>query len=315
MFHEGGFLTVDRPFPNELDFINFSNGSYFGTRGLANSLDPVSISAQSANVFGAPMSIDTHFPKGGAAYDPGRLPTSSNITIFRTNVSNDVASSSNATLNVVCLLGDGEEVIASANTDTEGTIRTIRITDAGVGYDAIPDIDLTGLGDGNATARAVLTDSVSTTTGRFTSSRGLLSSRERKIQGENYYQEFVYVTKVPVEFEKYKTILKGLIHPAGYRNYAEFDAKEISNVNVAVSTTTVSNSIAGRVNVSNSTVVVGTNTSFNIAVSQGTIVVGTSKLAVNGENRVISSVISNTNLTVSSAFTQVANAQSATILV
>jgi len=313
--HSGGFITVDRPFPNEVDFINFSNSSYFGTRGAANSLNTLSIRANSQNVFGAPMSIDTHFPKGGAAYDPGRLPTSSNITIFRTNVSNDVASSSNATLNVVCLLGDGEEIVANANTDTKGTIRTIRITDAGVGYDAIPDIDLTGLGDGNATARAVLTDSVSTTTGRFTSSRGLLSSRERKIQGENYYQEFVYVTKVPVEFEKYKTILKGLIHPAGYRNYAEFDAKEISNVNVAVSTTTVSNSIAGRVNVSNSTVVVGTNTSFNIAVSQGTIVVGTSKLAVNGENRVISSVISNTNLTVSSAFTQVANAQSATILV
>jgi len=263
MFHEGGFLTVDRPFPNELDFIHFSNGSYFGTRGLANSLDPVSISAQSANVFGAPMSIDTHFPKGGAAYDPGHLPTSNSITIFRTNISNEVVSSSNATLNVECLLGDGEIITANTDDEFKGAVETIRLTDFGVGYQAIPDVDLSGLGDGNANATAVLTDSVSTTEGRFISSRGLISEKNRKVQGQNYYQEFVYLTKVPVEFEKYKTILKGLVHPAGYRNRAEFEAREISNANVFVSTSTVSNSISGTVNVTSGSIfITGSNTIF-----------------------------------------------------
>jgi hypothetical protein len=311
MFHESGFLTVDRPFPNELDFIQFGNNSFFGTRGLANSLDPTSISAQSANVFGAPMSIDTNFAKGGAAYDTSHLPS---VTVFRTNLANETASSANAVINVACLLGDGEEIVAETNNETEGTITTIRITDAGDGYVAIPDIDLTGSGDANATGTAFLTDSVSTTEGRFTSSDGLLSSRERKIQGENFYQDFVYVTKVPLEFSKYKTVLKGLLHPAGYKNYAEFEAREISNVNVSTSGT-VSNSIPGTINVSNSISVVGTNTAFNIAVLKGTISVGTSKLAVNGENRVIVSVVSNSSLTVESAFTQVSTGQSAIILV
>lgn len=309
--HSGGFLTVDKPFPSEIDFLKFGNTSYFGTRGLANSLDPISISAQSSNVFGAPMSIDTNFPKGGAAYDTAHLP---NVSIFRTNLANEIASSANAVINVACLLGDGEEIVAQTDDTTKGTINTIRIVEAGDGYVAIPDIDLTGSGDGTATANAVLTDSVSTTEGRFTSSDGLLSSRERRIQGKNFYQDFVYVTKVPLEFSKYKTVLKGLLHPAGYKNYAEFEAREISNVNVSASGT-VSNSIPGTINVSNSISVVGTNTAFNIAVSKGTISVGSSKLAVNGENRVISSVISNTSLTVESAFTQVSNGQSAIILV
>ena len=435
--HSGGFITVDRPFPREADFLYFSNTTYFGAHGLANSTVNISPSHTGtslnvstdtmniSNIFGAPMSIDTHFPKGGAAYDPSHLP---NVSIFRTNRTNAAAlrtisgitvnasavgvnsfislftesqtyadqsemklaanarifvasnnqiqnvtvisggaltgdtisvaniytdvvfaennapltskvysnavftiqtvsaddfalsgnilsTTANANIAVNCLLGDGEIINATSNIANSGRVETIRIIDAGVGYQAIPDVDLSGLGDGDAKANAVLTDSVSTTEGRFISSRGLISEKNRRVQGQNYYQEFVYLTKVPVEFEKYKTILKGLVHPAGYRNRAEFEAREISNANVFVSTSAVSNSIAGRVNVSNSTVVIGTNTLFNIAVSQGTIVVGTSKLAVNGENRVITSVVSNTDLTVSSAFTQVANAQSAIILV
>ena len=180
----------------------------------------------------------------------------------------------------------------------------------------LSNVDLTGIGDGTAIANAVLTSSVRSLPGRFTSSKGLLSTRQRKIQGLGYFQDFIYLTKVPLEFAKYKQVLKGLIHPAGYKNFAEFERSQIVESNVSVTEIRRTNAISGTINVSNSTiVVVGTNTLFNIAVSRGTIVVGTSKLAVNGENRVISSVLSNTSLTVSSAFTQLANAQSAIILV
>tara|TARA_R100001126_G_scaffold102748_1_gene88961 strand:+ start:1212 stop:4931 length:3720 start_codon:yes stop_codon:yes gene_type:complete len=445
MFHECGFLTVDRPFPREADFLYFSNTTYFGAHGLANSTVNISPSHTGtslnvstdtmniSNIFGAPMSIDTHFPKGGAAYDPSHLP---NVSIFRTNRTNAAAlrtisgitvnssavgvnsfislftesqtyadqsemklvanarifvssnnqvenvtvirggaltgdtisvaniytdvvfaennapltskaysnavftvktvsadnfalsgnilsTAANANIAVNCLLGDGEEIISETDESLEGSIKTIRVTDAGLGYQAIPDIDLTDSGDGNATAVAGLTDSVSTTDGRFISSRGLISARERKVQGENYYQEFVYVTKVPVEFEKYKTILKGLLHPAGYRNRAEFEAKEISNANVFVSTTSVSNSIPGTVNISNgSTVVTGLNTSFEIANSQNTIVLGVSKIAignvkagVHSNSRLIVSITNNTSLVVNTAFEKTLTGQSAIILV
>ena len=443
--HSGGFLTVDRPFPREADFLYFSNTTFFGSHGLANSTVNISPSHTGtslnvstdtmniSNIFGAPLSIDTHFPKGGAAYNPSYLP---NVSIFRTNRTNaaalrtiseiDVNSSAvgvnsfislftesqtyadqsemklvanarifvsstnqienvtvirggaltgdtisvaniytdvvfaennapltskaysnavftiktvsadnfalsgnilstaaNANIAVNCLLGDGEEIISETDESLEGSIKTIRVTDAGLGYQAIPDIDLTDSGDGKATAVAGLTDSVSTTDGRFISSRGLISAKERKVQGENYYQEFVYVTKVPVEFEKYKTILKGLLHPAGYRNRAEFEAKEISNANVFVSTTSVSNSIPGTVNISNgSTVVTGLNTSFEIANSQNTIVLGVSKIAignvkasVHSNSRLIVSITNNTSLVVNTAFEKTLTGQSAIILV
>ena len=319
MFHECGFLVVDTPFPASIDFLNFANGSYWGTRNLINSSISTDFASanvgtlNTANIFGAPMHIDVGYPKGGAGYSDSYFP---NVSIFRSNTQNSVTlNSANATIRVVSLLGDGENVVSQDAATNVGKITTIKVIDPGEGYRATPNVDLTGIGDGTAIANAVLTSSVRSLPGRFTSSKGLLSTRQRKIQGLGYFQDFIYLTKVPLEFAKYKQVLKGLIHPAGYKNFAEFERLQTVESNVSVTEVRRTNAISGTINVSNSTIVVGTNTLFNIAVSRGTIVVGTSKLAVNGENRVISSVVSNTNLTVSSAFTQLANAQSAIILV
>jgi hypothetical protein len=46
----------------------------------------------------------------------------------------------------------------------------------------------------------------------------------------------------------------------------------------------------------------GVNTKFNIANSLGTITIG-SNIAVNGESRIVTSILSNTNISVSSAWT------------
>jgi hypothetical protein len=65
--------------------------------------------------------------------------------------------------------------------------------------------------------------------------------------------------------------------------------------------------ISGTVNVATGSIyVTGTNTKFNVATSSGAITIG-SYIAVNSQIRVISSVISNTNLAVTSAFTITAN--------
>jgi hypothetical protein len=69
------------------------------------------------------------------------------------------------------------------------------------------------------------------------------------------------------------------------------------------------------VNVTASSIfVTGTNTKFNIANTNGIISIG-SNVAVNGVIRTISSIISNTNLAVSSAFTSNATAQTLIILI
>jgi uncharacterized membrane protein YphA (DoxX/SURF4 family) len=83
--------------------------------------------------------------------------------------------------------------------------------------------------------------------------------------------------------------------------------------NVTSNTLTVSNTISGIVNVvSGSVFVTGTGTKFG-NVASVTITVGT-QIAVNSEIRTINTVISNTNVRVSSAFTQSANDQTMVIL-
>jgi hypothetical protein len=71
----------------------------------------------------------------------------------------------------------------------------------------------------------------------------------------------------------------------------------------------ITNQISGTVSVSNGSIYVnGVNTKFNIANSLGTITLGTN-VAVNGELRIVNSIISNTNISVSSAWTMNASSE------
>jgi hypothetical protein len=67
--------------------------------------------------------------------------------------------------------------------------------------------------------------------------------------------------------------------------------------------------LSGKVNIANSSIyVTGDGTKFNVANSLGIITIG-SYIAVNSEIRIVDSIISNTNLAVTSAFTITANLQ------
>ena len=77
---------------------------------------------------------------------------------------------------------------------------------------------------------------------------------------------------------------------------------------------TITNEISGTVAVTNGSIYVnGVNTKFNIANSLGSITLGTN-VAVNGELRIVNSIISNTNISVSSAWTMNASAQTLIIV-
>ena len=239
---------------------------------------------------------------GGINYTQGSFPT---VTVSST-------TGTSANVAITSLIGDGE--ILSALTDTvPGQIITIKVTSGGAGYQYIPTVDLTTKGDGTATATATVGDSYSTLPGRWTTSDSILSSSERKIQGSNFYVDYSYITSSLTEFTKYKTILKELLHPAGFVNYADLNKNSAITSNVIYINTSTANSISGTVNVTNGSIyVTGLNTKFNIANTRGTLTVGTS-IAVNGELRVVNSIISNTNISVSSAFTT--NSSSETLII
>ena len=245
---------------------------------------------------------DRH-PIGGVGYIQNNFPTS---TVSSSNV-----LATGANVEVISIMGDSEQITGATST-INGEILKIRITNAGAGYEFLPAVDLTSKGDGSATAEASIERSYVSFPGRFTSSEGILSALDRKVQGLNYYIDFTYLTSVQVEFSRYKDIIKLLLHPAGFKNYAEYPIdKNINTVLTLVSTK--ANAVSGTVNVNNSIYVTGTNTRFITANSRGIFTIG-SNISVNNQIRMINAVISNTQLTVSTAFSTNSNTQSLIIV-
>ena len=222
-----------------------------------------------------------------------------------------VSGGSGATVAITSLMGNGEKLTGNTNS-VVGAITKISLTSGGSGYEYIPQIDLSAHGDGLARANAILGDAYTSLPGRWTTSDSILSSVERRLAGKDYYTDYSYVTSSVTEFSKYKQILKNLLHPAGFINYADFNRE--SNILVGDSniSTNIAVTLSGTVNLNSSIYVIGTGTKFNIA-NGNTISIGTgnprSNISVNGEIRLISNIISNTVLRVSSAFSNTVNSQ------
>lgn len=244
------------------------------------------------------------YPFGGISYVQGNFPV---LTISTT-------SGANGNIAISSIMSDGEVLTPFIGNSQPGQIITIKVISGGSGYEFIPQVDLTGIGSGTATANAQIEAGYITLPGRWITSDSILSTSERKLQGRDYYVDYSYVTSSLTEFSKYKSILKQLMHPAGFVNYADLNEEASITANTITISTTSANTVSGTVNVSNNSVfVIGTNTKFNISNTLGTLTIG-SNVSINNIIRTVSSIISNTNLAVSSAFTSNANAQTVIIL-
>lgn len=150
---------------------------------------------------------------GGSGYDINYLPTCNVVS----------GTGSNANVIVKSLLGYGSSLIA-ANTSL-GAIQRIVLTSAGSGYAETPIIDLTGSGDGSATATATYITGVFTYPGRYLNDDGHISSYNF-LQDRDYYQNFSYVIQTKQSIEKYRTYFKNLIHPTGAKLFGEVQTKD-----------------------------------------------------------------------------------------
>ena len=242
-------------------------------------------------------------PVGGVNYDVASLPTVSIIT----------ENGSGADIEVTSLMGDGENLSAFADADP-GSVLSIKLTSGGIGYEFIPQVDLSNYGDGNATANADLGNSYATLPGRWLTSDSIISSSERKLAGSNYYIDYSYVTSSLVEFSKYKNVLKQLLHPSGFVNYATFRKEMETNLGDPSTVSSTSTSIPGTVSVSNGSIfVTGVSTRFNVSNSLGILTVG-SNIAIYDQIRTVDSIISNSNISVTSAFSSNITAQTLIVL-
>jgi len=193
-------------------------------------------------------------------------------------------------------------------------VLSIKLTSGGIGYEFIPQVDLSNYGDGNATANADLGNSYATLPGRWLTSDSIISSSERKLAGSNYYIDYSYVTSSLVEFSKYKNVLKQLLHPSGFVNYATFRKEMETNLGDPSTVSSTSTSIPGTVSVSNGSIfVTGVSTRFNVSNSLGILTVG-SNIAIYDQIRTVDSIISNSNISVTSAFSSNITAQTLIVL-
>jgi hypothetical protein len=239
---------------------------------------------------------------GGTNYVQNNFPT---VTISSN-------TGTNAVIEITSLIGDGEILQAFSNTPA-GVIQSIDLTSGGVGYQYIPEIDLSGAGDGTAVGVAEIGSSYISFAGRWLTSDSIISSSERRIQGNDYYIEYSYVTNSLTEFSRYKDVLKRLLHPAGFVNYATLNRETSIDFDNSVIETSTENTISGFVSVNSSVFIDGSNTRFNLANQLSIMTIG-SNVAVNGEIRTIDSFISNTNVKVTSAFTTNSSSQTLIIL-
>lgn len=148
---------------------------------------------------------------GGQGYEQNKLPT---VTITS-------SGGSNANVQVISIMGDGEQFTANIGNNKPGGVQSVLILDSGKGLQSVPELDLTRSGDGTATVEATLIPTVESFPGKWISQKGLVSSSYTKLQGNNYYIDYSYVVSSSVQFQKYKQVLKELLHPAGLIAYSE----------------------------------------------------------------------------------------------
>ena len=77
--------------------------------------------------------------------------------------------------------------------------------------------------------------SVWKTNGYWLDSAGFLSS-DRKLQDNDYYQDFSYVVKSEVPIQSYREVLKKLVHPVGLKLFAEFSFQSTVDLKVEMPT-------------------------------------------------------------------------------
>ena len=291
----GTFFLQDLKVGDQVDINNESRT----VSSITNDVTAVMTSTFTYSASGKKIGVYNRWPLGGYGYVQNNFPS---ITVSS-------STGAGANVEIDSLIGDGER-LAATGFGANGQIITIKVVNPGSGYEYNPIVSISG-GDGTATANAEIERSYSSAPGRWTTSDSLISSFERKLQGEDFYVDYSYVISSTIEFVLYKKLLKELLHPVGLVNYAYHNHQDIIELtDVAAASYEVGNTLSGTVNVGNGRIVVtGINTKYNVSNTLGVLSLGSS-IAVNGELRTINTIVSNTVLLTTSNITSLTIANS-----
>jgi ribosome-binding protein aMBF1 (putative translation factor) len=157
-------------------------------------------------------------------YDTANTQSSFGFGYSTTNLSSvsisvTSGSGSNAQFTVNDIQGNSANVTVDAanNSVGIGSIRAVEISNFGIDY-TNATIDASGSGDGNANISAVISGT-GISSGRFINDDGKIDYRI--IQDSLFYQDFSYVIKSALTLNRYDSIVKELVHPAGLEFFGE----------------------------------------------------------------------------------------------
>jgi len=96
-----------------------------------------------------------------------------------------------------------------------------RADDFGVGYDVLPILDLTDKGDGNAVLK-LNGGVICKRQGYSFSNKDSFPSNQVRVQDSNLWQDYSYVLRSTVTIDKWRDVIKKVIHPVGFAVFGEF---------------------------------------------------------------------------------------------
>ena len=160
----------------------------------------------SANNSNARIALFRDLP-GGLGYSVNTPPVITVTSLHGTNA------------NVVLLstLASGENLRPTTNA---GAIQAVQVTNPGTHYVTNAVADMVSTGDGNAILIPTVVAGIFNYEGFYLDTSSFLSSSS-KLQDRDYYQNFSYVLRSRIPLDRYQSVLKALLHPAGMIQFAE----------------------------------------------------------------------------------------------
>ena len=179
-----------------------------------------------------------------------------------------IVDSESAPLNIEDSFGSylGKNAIVSVS-NAPGAIKKLRVTSSGKNFNKFDQAELLNITQGNsaivktfassnvsggsvyryqrrattfAGSAIAIPSGIVTLSGRYADTKGFLSWNN-KLQDNNYYQEFSYVLRVSEVLDKYREVVKRVLHPAGTKQFNELlitsSASQIAVVGVTTTNT------------------------------------------------------------------------------
>lgn len=147
-----------------------------------------------------------------------------------------IGRTSGTTANVVSIVEDANTIPVGLNAAIEANVQTannvvkkLAVADSGFGYLDQETVTLTKEGSVFSVTAIVELGQQGVGAGYYSSTRGFVSD-DKKLQDNEYYQEYSYEVQTKVPFDKYFDVLKQITHVAGTRAFGKVNTLSLANL-------------------------------------------------------------------------------------